>query len=204
MPKCTGSKAVHSVANLQGAFSPCASRNKVLPPRTSHHLYGHSPTLKIPAVSPICPHTISYGKHHPLLLHNFVPVPLPIPTLPCRLPLSTTYPLATGLHPIPPTSGIGKGSFLSELVKNTGCLVAASYALFAGADNDIGGVRVGGIASIWLLGLGFRGPLGGAFVCVGCRCCCCCCVGCGCGGECGVRRCCWMCVGCGGSCDFVS
>lgn len=94
-------------------------------------------------------HTQSAPPSRP---HNFVPVPLPIPTLPCPLPLSTTYPLATGLHPIPPTSGIGKGNFLSELVKNTGCLVAASYALFAGADNDIGGVRVGGMASIWLLG----------------------------------------------------
>ena len=80
---------------------------------------------------------------------------VPLPNDPFSLCLSSTYPLATGLHPIPPTSGTGKGNFLSELVKNTGCLVAASYALFAGADNDIGGVRLGGMASIWFLGLEF-------------------------------------------------
>lgn len=90
-------------------------------------------------------HLQTASPSHP---HSFVPVSL------C-LCLSITYPLATGLHPIPPTSGIGNGNFLSELVKNTGCLVAASYALFAGADNDIGGVRLGGMASIWFLGLEF-------------------------------------------------
>jgi hypothetical protein len=84
----------------------------------------------------------SVPSSHP---HSFVPV--------ACLCLSSTYPLATGLHPALPTCGIGKGNFLNELVKNTGCLVAASYALFAGADNDIGGVRVGGMAPIWLFGL---------------------------------------------------
>lgn len=54
--------------------------------------------------------------------HNFVRGPAPV----SAFLVSTIYPLATGFHPWLAMFGIGKGGFLSDSVKKTGCLTALS------------------------------------------------------------------------------